>query len=194
MDVSLVVFDKASFVIGDKLYKEVKSYIDEHYVETHEVKRRRHLNTTQNIPVELKEELFSKIEKQAAFPSKTKKSLDDLIGNLDESFSDMLLKLIDAKDMTDIVVYKRANLDRKLFSKIRSNVGYMPSKRTAVALAIALRLSLDETNDFLKRAGYALSHAVKFDVIIEYFIINEKYDVLEINEVLFKYDQQLLGG
>lgn len=129
-----------------------------------------------------------------AVPVKTVAPLEDLVGNLDEPFSEMLLRLIDAKGMTDVEVYKRANLDRRLFSKIRSNRTYMPSKRTAISLAVALKLSLDETNALLKRAGYALSHAVKLDVIVEYFIANGKYDIFKINQVLFEYDQPLLGG
>lgn len=129
-----------------------------------------------------------------ALPSAAAPSLDELVEYLDEPFSDTLLKLIDAKGKTDVEVYKKANIDRKLFSKIRSHKGYTPKKPTILALAIALELSLAETDDLLERAGYALSHASKFDVIVEYFIIKQKYNIYDINEVLFKYDQPLLGA
>ena len=120
-------------------------------------------------------------------------SLDDWLEAMDDTFSESLLRLIDAKGRKDPEVYKRANVDRKLFSKIRNNPDYQPSKRTALAFAVALELNLDEARDFIARAGYALSHSNKLDIIVEYFIVHQEYDIFTINETLFAFGQPLLG-
>ena len=112
---------------------------------------------------------------------------------IEQSFSTALMQLIEAKGKDHIEVYKRANIDRKLFSKIRSQHEYIPGKKTIIALALALELSLDETQDLLKKAGFTLSRSILFDVIIEYFITQGRYDIFEINGVLLTYKQPILG-
>ena len=121
-------------------------------------------------------------------------ALRGLVDKLDEPFSTTLLRLIDATGKKDSDVYRRANIDRRLFSKIRINPDYTPSKPTVLAFAIALELDLEQTEDLLERAGFALSRSRKFDVIVEYFIQSRNYDIFQINEVLFSYHQPLLGG
>lgn len=113
---------------------------------------------------------------------------------LDEPFNKALLHLIDAKGKTDVEVYKKANISRKLFSKIRTGRGYMPGKRTILALAIGLELSVEETENLLEHAGFALSSSILSDVIVKYFISHKKYDIYEINDALFQYGQPLLGS
>jgi O-acetyl-ADP-ribose deacetylase (regulator of RNase III) len=179
IDVSLVVFDKAAFAVSRELLGEVAAYIDEHYVDEHTMARSQLLHMGET-------SLF-------AAPMAKQQSLDDLISKLDEPFSATLLRFIDAKGKTDVEVYKRANIDRKLFSKIRSP-DYRPGKKTVVALCVALALTPGETDDLLARAGFALSRSVKFDVMVEYFIASGRSDIFEINNVLFEYDQPILGG
>lgn len=203
MTVYIVIFDKDSFNIGEALFSNIKSFIDENYVG--EMKKRdvRRSARLKNEPSEIEsdEMLFDLSDAVCAAPAAavsenmlaSPKSLEEALNNLDESFSEMLLRLIDERGLTDPQVYKKANIDRKLFSKIRGDKNYRPKKTTAVAFAVALELGLSETRELLGAAGYALSRSSKFDVIIEYFITNGSYDIYEINEALFAFDQVLLG-
>jgi hypothetical protein len=198
IDVSLVVFDKAAFEVSEALLGKVASYIDEHYVEEHHVYRH-DLHASPRASFDGSKFTGSNLsmpyvaESTSAYAAPPLPHLDDIVGNLDEPFSAMLLRLIDKSGKKDSEIYNRANIDRRLFSKIRSNAHYAPSKPTVIALAVALELTLDQTEDLLARAGFALSHSRKFDVIVEYFIKHGNYDIFEINEVLFSYDQILLG-
>jgi hypothetical protein len=130
----------------------------------------------------------------AAPDASVPKDLSDAVSQLDESFSEMLLRKIDASGMSDAECYKKARVDRKLFSKIRSDVHYRPSKPTAIAFAFALELSLADTRELLMKAGFALSHSSKFDVIVEFFIAGGRYDLMELNEALYAFDQPLVGS
>jgi O-acetyl-ADP-ribose deacetylase (regulator of RNase III) len=196
LSVYLAVFDKEAFTVSEKLLGDVKSYIDEHYVDQRsDLQYDRNRRNLENFDICYRIAPSSDRTSEADVEvSKPTFVLDELVVHLDEPFSTTLLRLIDAKGKNDVDVYKKANLDRKLFSKIRTGKYYIPSKRTVVALAVALELSRDEADVLLACAGYALSRSQKFDVIVEYFIVNQQYDIFAINEVLFRYDQPLLGA
>ncbi|OQB24849.1 MAG: hypothetical protein BWY11_00813 [Firmicutes bacterium ADurb.Bin182] len=196
MTVYLVVFDKSAFTLSEKLFSAITQYIDDNYAEEHGEgypgRSERSYSNTPFIRFSIENQDYSAC---APAPSvRAGKRLADVVSRLDESFSQMLLRLIDEKGMTDAETYKKANIDRKLFSKIRSNKDYSPSKATAIAFAIALELNIDETRDLLMKAGYSLSRSSKLDVIIEYFITEGNYNIFEINEALFAFDQKLLGA
>ena len=185
MTVYITIFDKNSFETGEKLFADIRQYIDDNYV---------------NEYARMYPENRSRIMAEKCFPAvcmaeaSCAPSLKDVVERIDESFSQMLLRKIDEKGIKDSECYKKANVDRKLFSKIRSDIHYKPSKPTVIAFAIALELSLEETRDMLMKAGFALSHSNKFDLIIEFFISKGNYNIFEINEALFAFDQCLLGA
>ena len=188
MMVYLVIFDRKAYEISDRLYSDIATYIEVQYVDEHSdslslqrVRFREYENTC------LKEE-------SVPLSSANQKTIKDWLDGIDESFSEMLLRKIDESGMSDAECYKKANIDRKLFSKIRSDKLYKPSKPTVLAFALALELSLEEMQDMLAKAGFALSHSSKFDLIIEYFVKQGNYNVYEINEALFAFDQSLISG
>ena len=213
MQVYLVVFGKEAFALSEKLFKSVSSYIDENYIRSKTLDEygpentyaarleRRRIRERQKQNNRIHEDMYPSqaLEECLAMPAMAPAPMDaddwgQLMKSLDAGFSETLLKLIDRTGKKDSEIYKKANVDRKLFSKIRNNMDYKPSKTTALAFAFALELDVDETKDFIGRAGFALSHSSKFDVIVEYFLVNRNYNVFELNEVLFAFDQPLIGA
>lgn len=200
MKVILVVFDRKSFILSGRIAGDIDEYIDEHGVslihdaeysgwdKTHRYIRRSAVRRPKS----------EEQDRICAFEENTEditeeKSLDRMLENAGETFQQRLLKLIDASGMDDVTVYKKANIDRKVFSRIRCKADYKPKKKTAVAFAIALELDLPTTLDLLSRAEIAFSPSSKFDLIITYCVKNGIYDIFEINAILFKYGQPILG-
>jgi len=183
MDVTMVLYGHSTAELGYRLQKDLKSYIDDHYVEEHYYRRfnTEILSDMLQAPPALRQVQY---EYQENLP---------IIFPEEETFSQALLKLIDAKEMSDVTAYKRSNIDRKLFSKIRSNKSYNPTKRTVLAFTVGLELSVKEASDLLARAGYAFSPCHKRDLIVMWFLENRKYDINQVNAALFDYDQELLG-
>ncbi len=202
MDVTLVVFNRECFEISAERYARVQAFIDQNYVDARSGRSNRRESDI-SFSMSFSEALPMSSARPEAKPSSRPKPRPAMRPSnagagpnrvLDESFSRMLLRKIDERGMTDAECYKKAGVDRKLFHKIRTNPNYRPSKVTAVAFAIALELDLEETRELLMKAGYALSHSQRFDVIIEYFILERIYDRFEINETLLAFDQQLIGA
>lgn len=222
--VYLVVFSRDAFQLSEKLFRNVASFIDETCVEETNLRQygvsdkcqlrgaiqRRILQAQE--PVELRADACSTMEalsfqpempapsarpkaQTAASVQKRKgKTLTELLMETDAGFSETLLRLIDNTGKKDSEIYTRANVSRQHFSKIRNNPDYKPTKATAIAFAIALELNMEQTQDLIGRAGYALTKSSKFDVIIMYFIMEKNYNLFDINAALFEFDQNLLGA
>ena len=186
LHIILVLFDEQTLT---KIHtKEIQKYIDENYVQ--EMKEKSY-NKRRSQLLHQEEHFHSYVEEVIELSAPQLKQ-EFQFDQLEDTFTEKLFSLIVEKNLSDVEVYKKANLSRKHFSKIRSNIHYQPSKQTAIALAIALELTLQETLDLLKCAGYTLSNSKKFDVIIKHFIEKRNYSIFDINETLFEFGEQIL--
>ena len=193
MTVYIVVFDKAAYQISEELFDDVAEYIDDNYVDENEERRlynRPHRIFSSECDFDVGSVCF---EEKLEAPRKLDLSLIDMLANIDDNFAVTLLKLIDLKGITDVECYKKANVSKQTWYKIMNEKDYKPSKNTVISFAIALELSLEETKHLLSTVGFTLSKSNKFDIIIEYFLLNEEYNIFTINETLFKFDQVCLG-
>ena len=198
LTVYLCVFDKESYSFSQKLFSDIQEFINDEYVDEHDEDFYEAFDgSIDEMP--MAKCIQAPMCADAMMPRKREtssadgKSLREYMKQMDRSFQEMLFDLIDESDMSDVECYKKANVDKRTFSKIKSNKDYKPSKQTVIAFAISLQLDMDTTQELLATAGFTLSRSKVFDKIIRYFIHNGNYDIFEINEALFEFDQQLLG-
>ena len=188
-----MVFDRDSFKLSEKLFQSVASYIDEYYVDSHDSCRDYLQENRRRIRRRRDMELCESAALPMPMVASKALTLEDALKAADIGFSEALLKLIDETGKKDSEIYKKANISKQHFSKIRNNPDYKPTKPTAIALALALELDLEQTKELIGRAGYALTNSSKFDLIIQFFIQQKNYNIVEINVALYEFDQNLLG-
>ncbi len=196
MSIFLVVFDKKSYLLSAELYGDIDAYISENYVEdTLEAEYGDERSHGSRVRYEMAECCMAPMEDLAEPESGDKpRSLDEVVKNLDKTFMELVYMFADRRGLTDAEVQRRANIDRKAYSKLKCGTTKNPSKSTALALAVALELNIDETKDLLSRAGLALSPCSKGDLIVQYFIERGAYDIYQINVALFEHGEKLLGA
>lgn len=196
MMIYIVVFDRESFRISRRLHANIEQFITDAQSSREDQRQLWYHDQTDADWQEerITPEPLSSAGQRCTAPSADEEELKKYLHRMDKGFSQTLMEMIDQRGMTDSQCYHKANVSRQLFSKIRSNPSYQPSKPTVLAFAVALRLTLKETQDLLEKAGYSLSRSSKMDLIVEFFIQHQFYDVYDINAALFDYDQPLLGN
>ena len=188
MQIYLVVYDTESYRLSEKLFRRVETFIDENYFDEYATSFCEAIDSKDTLSLDMA------VDRSIGIPSRRAPSMEDFLRQEDAGFTEKLLRLIDETGKKDSEIYKKANLSKQHFSKIRNNPHYKPTKSTALALAIALELNVEATRDLIGRAGYALTNSSKFDLIIRYFIENRNYNIVEINLALYEFDQPLLGA